>query len=274
MNVENGDDARNSTWVARGNGLMLGRVVVTEPEFGVLKVYVKKTGRRGAQFLCEEDGAKYGVAWAVMAAYRKPGDYFGWGYINPEDLVVFRFKEGSREETASDWVAIECKGRYVGVPVRLHQDDLVQDGAWVAFRFRRWSSPDNGKERLTATVLYPLEVNRPQIIAQLVANGEMTGTDHGDIIGRLLGELEGAGSRLRPRQRAEWLEALNLLARLEDLSEDVRQLVRVLRDRRPRSSASGRPARVPPTKPRGGGAASRNAEKPSALRVPQFKINL
>lgn len=225
------DDFGGSYHQGANGGLMLGQFAVTTPQFGELQVYLKHGEDPGAAFISEETGGKYGVTMAVMSRFNEPGQYEGWGYVNEDRGVAFRFLAQAREEVPGDWISIWSQGQHVAMPPRLQKKTKLADGRWVAFRARMRPSAQRDRKKMSATALFAVDVRHPGVLARLASEGRLNGQDHAELLAGLMGDLESEEVNLRDYVRRQWPQALTCIAEMQDLPEDLQALARAERTR-------------------------------------------
>lgn len=145
--------------------LEVGRIAVTWPRFGRLDVYLKGDEKKGAVFVCVEDGGRHGVTLGVRKRFSDVGSYNGWAYVNPGQTVVFRFVPGDGSNVPESIIAIETSEGLVDFPASARREASYSDGALVAFYARpvRWSP--SSQPRREATDVFPVDAEHLPVVA-------------------------------------------------------------------------------------------------------------
>jgi hypothetical protein len=250
------EERRQSYSASHDMGLMLGQMAVTHPQFGELRLYQKRNENLGAQFVSEDTGSTYGVSGAVTDRLEAPSRHEGWGYVNIQRLTVFYFRAQSRQEVPPDSLAIWWNGINLAVHPSLHKKLTVSDGRWVAFRAQKRLVGDTGRERIRVSALFPVDIEHPGLLVNLVSGQVMNARDHVGLIGELLGGLDRGAAGLSNHVRVQWPDALTAMASLEGLSEELQALARALRTRLASGPDVHAAPCAPPQRPQGAAAPS------------------
>ena len=162
-----------------GVGLEVGQVLITSPSYGHLDIYVKRDKNRGAVFVCEEDGGRYGVTRGVRDCFPDRGSYNGWGYINQSRLVIFKFLQGDPSNIPDSITVIKTPTGLVAFSVAKTE---YPDGAIVAFYARLVKRNPAGQEQREATDVFLPDDKHLPLIARLINAKRLSFPQHNEVL--------------------------------------------------------------------------------------------
>lgn len=210
--------------------LEVGRIAVTWPRYGRLDLYVKRDEKRGAVFVCMEDGGRFGTTAGVRKRFSDVGSYNGWGYVNPGQTVVFRFVPGDGSDAPESIIAIETSEGLVDFPASARREASYSDGALVAFYARpvRWSP--SSQPRREATDVFPVDAEHLPVVARLISVGRLSFPEHNDVLELFFDAIPGLQETDR-RNRSLYESALAFLAADSSIPAQFQTLARVERSK-------------------------------------------
>ena len=164
---------------------------MTPPRYGHLKIYLKSNKDRGDIFISERDGNRCGTTKGVLKRFLKIGCYDGWGYIDMNRAVIFKFIVGDSSNISRSLIAIKVPGGRVNFPPFIKNTAEYTDGAIVAFYAR--FTKRNGSERLkrVASDIFLLDDKHLPLIARLINADRLSFPEHNDVLEFFLDTLTG-----------------------------------------------------------------------------------
>ena len=210
--------------------LEVGRIAVSWPRFGRLDVYLKGDEKKGAVFVCVEDGGRHGVTLGVRKRFSDVGSCNGWAYVNPGQTVVFRFVPGDGSNVPESIIAIETSEGLVDFPASARREASYSDGALVAFYARpvRWSP--SSQPRREATDVFPVDAEHLPVVARLISVGRLCFPEHNDVLELFFDAIPGLQETDR-RNRSLYESALAFLAADRSIPAQFQTLARVERSK-------------------------------------------
>jgi hypothetical protein len=115
---------------------IVGRVSITQPQYGELRVCDAGEGQITSAFISYETGLKHCLSPRLFSQLTKVGQFRGWGYLEAHGPTVFRFVAEADSERPRGWLSISCGDQVVALPIGLARRLQVADGALVALRVR------------------------------------------------------------------------------------------------------------------------------------------
>jgi hypothetical protein len=212
--------------------LEAGRVEVVAPAYGCLEVYVKRDGvSRGASFLSEEDGGKFGVIFQILERFGGPGRFYGWGYVDEERTRVFHFVLQGEDQRPADFISISNRnGRvHVSGPARGSNAEL-KHGKLVAF-YPEPASHGRERQKWTAKRVLPVDIDHfPVVVRLLASEGLLFFPEHNEVLDIF---FEGLSNSLHQTltNRAVLTSALNRVASDANIPAQYQMLARVERSK-------------------------------------------
>ena len=229
-----------------GTGLELGRVIVTPPRYGHLKVYSKSNNGRGAIFITERDGNRCGTTKGVLKQFIKIGCYDGWGYIDMDRAVIFKFIVGDASNTPRSLIAIKVSDGRVNFPPSIKNTAEYTDGAIVAFYARFAKRNGTERQKRVATDIFLLDDKHLPLIARLINADRLSFPQHNDVLEFFLDALTSV-QVLDHRDVDLFSSALTNLALDSRVPTQLKTLARVERSKLDPTDAVG--ANVPCEQP-------------------------
>lgn len=228
---ENWAGANNKMNFARyGTQLEVGRIVVMQPLFARINIYMKTDKNRGAIVICERDGGRYGVTKGVLKRFSEPGSHSGWAYVNPKRTIVFKFVIGDASKTPCGLVSIETSNGMVDFPRAANLMKSYSEGALVAFYARLVRTNKRQKQRRQATDVFLLDGEHLPLIARLISNGSFNFPEHNEVCDFFLDTISGSIDIDR-QCRCLFESALSYLATSSSVPSQYQTLARVEQSR-------------------------------------------
>jgi len=208
----------------------VGRIRMTFPCYGRLATYVKHNGHPGATFQCEDDGGRFGVASTVLNRFSDPATRHGWGYVDEESAVVFRFMPEDQTDKPQELMAITTRQGRVDLPAsarRIGTD--FADGAVVGF-YAQSKPAGRGRLKRVATDVFQVDREHFGVVARLVSTGSLLFPDHSEVLETFFSELSTA-SQQSARNRVLVRSALKRIVSDPSVPARYRTLARVERSK-------------------------------------------
>ncbi len=228
--VSTGPNNSKKNLARYGTKLEVGRVVVVQPLFGRIDIYIKADESRGVIVICEEDGGRYGVTKGVFKRFSEPGSHLGWAYVNPTRTVVFKFVVGDASTAPDGLVSIETSDGMVDFPRAANLPKCYPEGALVAFYARLVRTNGRQKQRRQATDVFLLDGDHLPLIARLISNGSFIFPEHNEVCDFFLNAISGS-TGIHRQCRSLFESALSYLATSSSVPSQYQMLARIEQSR-------------------------------------------
>jgi len=181
-----------------------------------------------------------------LKQFIKIGCYDGWGYIDMDRAVIFKFIVGDASNTPRSLIAIKVSDGRVNFPPFIKNTAEYTDGAIVAFYARFAKRNGTERQKRVATDIFLLDDKHLPLIARLINADRLSFPQHNDVLEFFLDALTSV-QVLDHRDVDLFSSALTNLALDSRVPTQLKTLARVERSKLDPTDAVG--ANVPCEQP-------------------------